>query len=292
MAAIRIGCVPITWKNVPQDQVLSEIAEAGYEGCPVRPMEGESTDAMLERVAGYGLKPGPGYFEGHFWKKDQEEAILERARRQAAFTRETGCTELYVAMGGFRAYTTRRGLTRDAVAGHVQPEDAMSGEEFAQAASVLSRMGEITLAEGVSSCVHNHAGTVIETPAEIDRLFSLVNRDVVFMGPDTGHLAWGGADVVPFLRKYADLIKTVHLKDIKREVLEEGRAKEWTYGEFKDHGIFTELGQGTVDIPGLLALLKEAGFEGWVLVETDVTQLPTALESAILSRQYLRTLGL
>ena len=292
MAAISIGCVPITWKNVPQDQVLSEIAQAGYEGCPVWPKEGETTRAMLERVAQYGLKPAPGYFEGHFWRKDQEEPILERARRQAAFSRETGCTELYVAVGGFRAYTTRRGLTRDVIAGRVQAEDAMSDEEFAQTAAVCSRVGEITLAEGVRSCLHNHAGTVIETPAEIDRLFSLVDRDVFFMGPDTGHLAWGGADVVPFFRKYAGIIKTAHLKDIKREVLEEGRAKGWDYGEFKAHGIYTELGQGMVDIPALLAILKGVGFEGWLLVETDVTQLPTALESAVVSRQYLRSLGL
>jgi inosose dehydratase len=292
MAGIRIGCVPITWKNVPQDQVLSEIAQAGYEGCPVWPKEGETTRAMLDRVARYGLKPAPGYLEGHFWRKDQEEQILGRARRQAAFSREVGCTELYVAVGGFRAYTTRRGLTRDAVAGHVQPEDAMSDEEFAQTAAVLNRVGEITLAEGVRSCLHNHAGTVIETPAEIDRLLSLVDRDVFFMGPDTGHLAYGGADVVPFFRQYADLIKTVHLKDINRQVLEEGRAKEWDYAAFKEHGIYTELGQGMVDIPGLLAVLNDTGFEGWILVETDVTQLPTALESAIISRNYLRSLGL
>ncbi len=292
MAAFRIGCVPITWKNVPQDQVLSEIAQAGYEGCPIWRKEGETTQAVLERVAQHGLKPAPGYLEGYFWRKDEEAQILERARRQAAFSREVGCSELYVAVGGFRAYTTVRGLTRDAIAGHVLPEDGMSDEEYEQTAATLNRVGEITLSEGVSSCIHNHAGTVIETPAEIDRLFSLVDRDLVFMGPDTGHLAWGGADVVQFFRDYVDCIKTVHLKDIKRDVLEEGRAKGWDYQEFKSHGIYTELGQGMMDIPALLDILRGADFEGWLLVETDVTQLPTAFESAVVSRRYLRSLGL
>ena len=269
MAAFRIGCVPITWKNVPQDQVLSEIAEAGYEGCPVWRGKEETTQDVLDRIAGYGLEPAPGYLQGYFWQKEKEAETLERARGQAAFHREIGCTEVYVAAGGFRAYTTARGLTRDATAGHVLPEDGMTDEEFEQTADMINRVGEITLAEGVRSCFHNHVATVVETPAEIDRLFSLVDRNLLFMGPDTGHL-----------------------KDIDGDVLEEGRAEEWDYDTFKKHGIYTELGQGMIDFPALLEILEGVGFEGWLLVETDITQLPTALESAVVSREYLRSLGL
>jgi hypothetical protein len=36
------------------------------------------------------------------------------------------------------------------------------------------------------------------------------------------------------------------------------------------------------------AILEQAGFSGWLIVETDVTQLPSALESALISRSYLR----
>ena len=42
----------------------------------------------------------------------------------------------------------------------------------------------------------------------------------------------------------------------------------------------------------MVEVLKDAGFDGWLLTETDVTQLPTALESAVVSRNYLRDLGL
>ena len=54
--------------------------------------------------------------------------------------------------------------------------------------------------------------------------------------------------------------------------------------------IFTELGTGLVDFPAVFDLLRERGFEGWIVVETDVTQLPTAFESAKVSRDYLRSL--
>ncbi len=56
-------------------------------------------------------------------------------------------------------------------------------------------------------------GSVIETRAEIDRLFELLDPNLIFMGPDTGHLAWGGVDVAPFAA-HAGAIKTMHIKDI------------------------------------------------------------------------------
>ncbi len=112
------------------------------------------------------------------------------------------------------------------------------------------------------------------------------------MGPDTGHLAWAGADVVQFCRDYADSIKTMHIKDVDPAVLKVGVPAEWDYGTFSDKGIWTELGRGCVDFPVVFKILENAGFAGWLIVETDVTQLPTALESAIISREYLRGLGL
>ena len=149
-----------------------------------------------------------------------------------------------------------------------------------------------TLADGVRSCFHNHVGSVIETREEIDRLYELVDHEVIFMGPDTGHLAWGGVDVVQFCRDYADVIRTVHIKDIDPDVLARARAGEWDYQTFSDAGIFTEPGRGMVDFPAVFDILDKAGFGGWLIVETDVTQQPSALVSAQMSRDYLKSLGM
>ena len=111
------------------------------------------------------------------------------------------------------------------------------------------------------------------------------------MGPDTGHLLWGGVDVLDFCRKYLDSIKTIHIKDVNEAVLNEGAAAKWTYSQFAEAGIWTELGEGCIDFPALFALLDQAEFDGWVIVETDVTQLATPLESAIASRNYLKQIG-
>ena len=292
MEGILVGCGQITWsRSTPVEQVLAEIAQAGYDGAPASPRAGRSAEETVELYTQHGLKPAPGYLGAAFWEKDQREQILERARQLALFMHQVGCTALYVAAGGFD-YVTPSGQTRSQVAGHVSPEDALSDEEYQRFAEVLNEVGEITLKEGVRSCFHNHVGSVIETREEIDRLFSLVERDLVFQGPDIGHLAWAGADVVQFCRDYAGSIKTMHLKDIHPEVLKEGREKKWDYRTFSEKGIFTELGEGFVDFPAMFDILKDAGFQGWVIVETDVTQKPSALESAIISRDYLKRIGI
>lgn len=291
-AKMLIGCGQITWRGMSEEQALAEIAQAGYIGAPAAPKEGQSAAETMATFAKYGLKPAPGYLGADYWDKSQEAHILQRARAYAAFAKAAGCTELYVAAGGFNNYVTKRGLTRNQIAGHVTPEDAMTDAEFAQFAKALNLVGEITLEQGVKSCFHNHVGSTLETRQEIDRLWSLIDPKLVFMGPDTGHLAWAGADVVQFCRDYAASIKTIHIKDVNKQVMDEGVAAGWDYRTFSDKGIWTELGQGCVDFPTIFQILNDAGFSGWLIVETDVTQLPTALESAIISRNYLRTLGL
>lgn len=298
MEGIAVGCGQITWRQFrpgqegewPEERVLAEIAAAGYDGAPASPQAGRSAAETLALYARHRLTPAPGYLGAAFWQEDQRAQILERAERQAAFAREVGCGELYVAAGGFD-YVTSGGQTRRQLAGHVGGADALSADEYRRFAETLNRVGEITLNEGVRSCFHNHVGTVIETREEIDRLLSLVDRDLVWLGPDTGHLAWAGVDVLQFCRDYLDRIATLHLKDIDAGVAQRGRAEGWDYGTFTKGGVFVELGEGCVDFPALFDTLRGAGFAGWVIAETDVTQKPTALESATVSRGYLRRIG-
>ncbi len=288
MNDVLIGCGQITWRNVAEEQTLAEIAQAGYAGAPAVSKGGRSPQETTDLYARFGLKPAPGYFAADFWRTEQEGEILDNARAFARYTRALELTEMYVATGGFTTYVTRRGLTRAQVSGHVRPEDGMNDAEWRQFTHTLTRVGEITLEEGVASCFHNHVGSVIETREEMDRLLAGVDRAAVFLGPDTGHLAWAGADPVAFCRDYAASIKTIHLKDVNQAVLNQGAPAGWDYRTFSEHGIWSELGTGFVDFPAIFASLEGVGFSGWLIVETDVTQLPSALESAIISRNYLR----
>lgn len=290
---IQIGCGQITWdhKHFSTDQILAEIARAGYAGAPAGP-SGETPEALLGQYTSHRLLPAPGYYGGNFWLAEERTRILADAHRFGAFAKAVGVGEVYVAPNGFDSYTTRRGLTRTQIAGNVSADDMMPDDEFKQFAETLNAFGAATLAYGVRACFHNHVGSTVESEAEIERLLELTDPSLVFLGPDTGHLAWAGVDPVAFFRRHSNRIKTAHLKDVSERVRQQGVAAGWNYGQFTANGIFNELGQGDVDIPAILELLQAADFSGWLIVETDVTQRPTALESAQVSREYLASLGL
>lgn len=297
MENIRIGCGLITWSALPdrpddwEETALRETAQAGYEGAPASVRGGETPDEMVARYARHGLKPAPGYFGGTFRPEVAPATIVEEAKAQAHAMRAVGCTEWYIAGGGWERVTPR-GKTRRELAGQITDADGISDEEMASYAEVINQIGAAALAEGVQACYHNHVGTIIETRAETERLLALTDPATVFLGSDTGHFAWAGDDPVAFCRDHAARIKTIHLKDCHAGIIAQGREAGWPYAEFVHHGIFAELGEGCVDFPAILSSLQGAGFTGWMIAETDRTMRPTPLESATVSRDYLRTLGL
>jgi len=84
MPTIEIGCGQITWSNdTPEDQVLAEIAQAGYAGAPAVLSTGRTAGQAQAVFARRGLKPAPGYLGVDFWRADQHDSILERAREYA-----------------------------------------------------------------------------------------------------------------------------------------------------------------------------------------------------------------
>ncbi len=291
MNGIPIGCGQLTWTNKSADDVLRDIAQAGYEGAPGTLKPGIPASEIVLQYAAHGLRPAPPYYSAAFWQSDREGEILADAGSIARYVRELGCTELYVATEGGDMITAS-GKTRSERAGQITPDDALSADAMARFGETLSEFGRRTLAEGVASCFHNHVGTMIETEQELDRLLDLSDPESVYLGLDTGHLAWAGADAAAVCARYNGRIRTLHLKDVDETIRLQGVAGGWDYRTFNERGIFAELGRGSVDFPAILQSLVAADFQGWLIVETDVTMLPTALESAIISRDYLRTLGL
>jgi sugar phosphate isomerase/epimerase len=80
----------------------------------------------------------------------------------------------------------------------------------------------------------------------------------------------GGEDPVAYLERYAGRVPLLHLKDMAPG---EDRA-------------FAEVGEGILDIPGILQAAEKAGTE-WIIVEQDVCRRPP-LESVRLSLENLK----
>ena len=288
--AIAVGCSTITWRlsghQTPLEQMLRDIADVGYAGVPAGFREGERPEKVAELYRSFGLRPLASYLGAPFHDPAQRAHILRQARQHIEWSRALGVAELFVAESCF--------AERLAVAGHetANRADQLSDAGYQSMVDTLNAVGRLCREQGVRACFHNHAGSYIETRDEFDRLLAMTDPELVFIGLDTGHLAYGGGDVPDFVATYAPRIKILHLKDVYRSVLDKARRQKWDYHTAQANGLWAELGEGVVDFGAVFDQLRRVGFEGWAIVEIDRTTKPTPRASITACYRYLAGLGL
>ena len=295
LADAPIGCVPIVWNNAD----LPDLA-------PLAPPN-EILDAF-ERLGYAGTQYGRGFPEG----AELADALRRRGLRFA---------ELYSALpadaGGLRPGAdaiARRDLDRLVAAGGEvlvvavdgSPErDAMSGRIDAsalrwpdEAFDRLARlMDELATAapKGVRVAFHPHTATWIEAPHEVDAVASRLPGTGAGLCLDVGHYLVGGGDPVEAIGRHGSLITHLHLKDVDPAVLARLRAGEVDgFGGAVRERIFTELGNGALDVVGIVDELDRIGYSGWLMVEQDSTWLRPSEAAAIgirVLRHAIRGLG-
>ena len=140
---------------------------------------------------------------------------------------------------------------------------------------------------------HHHCATFVETPQEIDALMQATDPALVGLCLDTGHATYGGGSPLDLLERHRDRIWHVHFKDCEPEVAARARQEEWDYQTALRHGVFCELGKGSVDFRTLLRTLERSGYDGWIVVEQDVLPgMGAPADSATRNRRYLREIGI
>jgi inosose dehydratase len=135
---------------------------------------------------------------------------------------------------------------------------------------------------------HHHTGTYFETPEEVARLMAASDPDLVALNLDTGHCILGGGDPVAALRTYGERVRHIHLKDIDPVVA--ARMRTGAIDGFLEglrQRVFTEVGQGELDVGGVLAELARRDYRGWLVVEHDTTWRSPS-ESAAMSYAVIR----
>jgi inosose dehydratase len=137
---------------------------------------------------------------------------------------------------------------------------------------------------------HHHAGTYIETPSEVERLLSITDPSLLGLCLDTGHYFYSGGDPVELAQKHASRIWHVHLKDVRGGVLDCVRKEKRGFLDAVANGVFCPLGEGDVDIVGVIKQLQAGAYDGWAVFEQDVDPTKPGIvpkASAAASRRYL-----
>jgi inosose dehydratase len=298
---IRVANAPCSWgviENVAGDTggyrtVLDEMAETGYAGTELGDWGFMPTDPALLRdeLGARGLALMASFCTPCLQDPARHRQGADDAVRIAGLLAVVGGPSSLVVLGNDPYGDPVRGAN----AGRIAPAmglDADGWRVFAAAAEDLAR--RVRDETGVRTVVHQHLGTLVETGDEVRELLRRTDPELLGVCLDTGHWRFGtGEDPVDAVRELGSRIWHVHFKDADPAVMAESRRQGWHGLESTGHGVFCELGRGCVDFPGVLAALRESGYDGWIVVEQDILPgMGDPKSSAQRNRDYLRSIGL
>jgi len=285
--SVKIGINPISWTNddlpwlggeTPLEVALAEGKAIGYEGFELGNKFPREPQALRRVLAKHGLALVSGWYSGRLARRSVEEEI-------AAVTSHL---ELLAANGSsVMVYGEMADSIQGAAAPLYKRPRFRSGSEWRAYADRLTAFARHTLSRGVRVAYHHHMGAYLQEPDEVDRLMSLVGDEVGLLF-DTGHMAFAGGDPVAVLAKHVGRVCHVHCKDVRPAVVALARNRAWSFLEAVINGVFTVPGDGAVDFAGVVALLRDHGYRGWLVVEAE--QDPVVAPSYAYAEQGYRHL--
>jgi inosose dehydratase len=245
--------VPGWGLQLPPERVLGEIAQLGITATELGPQgwlppDGADVRRALDR---HGLRLVGGFVPLVVHEADLADtrAHAGRAAAQLAAAR----ADVFVAA-----------LVADL---EWSAPPALDDDGWRRAGRHLRQIADDVAAEGLELVLHPHAGTLVETAADVER--ALAHADVPWC-LDTGHLLIGGVDPASFVREHASRIGHVHLKDVDARLAGRLRRGELSLVQATQQGLFRPLGEGDARIDEVVRLLDDSGYERWLVLEQDV----------------------
>lgn len=263
---VRIGYAAITWADDLQG-AMADISSVGYAGIQLR------ANAVK-------LIPDPGVTKSDLAQRH----LVFTALSSGDLTLDSAQEKDNIALHASNAkYLSDGGGLYLQVLGTFRTNGQYTEEEYTRTGKMLTEVGKRAADYGVKIALHNHMGSIAQSPEQLAKILDAADPHYVKLLLDVAHYKQGGGDPAVAIKHYADRLLFLHFKDVKP-------------ADNKSGYEFVELGQGTVDLPAVAAALRDIHFEGWAIVEFDREppgSTRTPKESAELSKQYIEhTLGL
>ncbi len=265
---VRIGINPITWTNddvpelggdTPLETCLSEAHQAGYAGIELGGKFPRHSAELRPVMARHQLQLISGWYDGRCCEREVE-AEMDAIRPHLQLLKDMGCRHVVYA-------DTSRGR-HGAIWDPISRRPSLAAEEWPAYGRRLTALAERMTEFGVGMAFHHHMGTIVESDAEVDLLMRHTGAAVGLLY-DTGHSIFSGGDPLAMLGRNAKRVVHVHCKDARRAVLDKARRDDMSFMAAVMGGIFTVPGDGCIDYRPILAVLKDAGYRGWLVVEAE-----------------------
>ena len=266
---IRFGYAAITWQGQDR-QAIDDVAAVGYKGIQLRtstlPEFGDKPAALKALLGERNLTMVAFSSGGVRIDPEFEAEDLAIHTKHARFVRDVG--GLYLQLTDTR------------------PKRTLVPADYQRLGRLMTEIGKRTADIGIPVAYHNHMNSIGERPEEVDWVLNATDPRYVKVLLDVAHYHQGGGDPVQAIKKYADRILLLHIKDVVSPL---PGATGDPMRSFK----WVELGAGKVNLKGVFAALQDIKFKGWAIVELDAVpdKAKTPKEYAVVAKDFLKTIG-
>ncbi|BBX08811.1 sugar phosphate isomerase/epimerase family protein [Mycolicibacterium aichiense] len=258
---MKIAGAPISWgvcevpgwgHQLDPERVLSEMGRAGLSATELGPEGFLPTDpAELTALLGRHGLSCVGSFAPAVLHDADHDPVADVAGVLESVVASGASMLVLAAATGTDGYDSRPDL-----------DDAQWSTLLAN----LDRLAAAAAERGVTAVLHPHVGTMVEKGDEVARVLA---GSSISLCLDTGHLLIGGTDPLKLARTVPGRIAHTHLKDVDAALAARVQSGDLTYTDAVSQGMYTPLGTGDVDIAGIVAALRDNGFDGWFVLEQD-----------------------
>lgn len=261
MSAARVAGAPITWgvcevpgwgHQMSAERVFAEMRSLGLDATELGPDAFLPSVAPQELLDAFGLRVVAGFVPA---------VLHDEARLDEELAAVSAAASTIASLGGevlvLAASTGRDGY---------EAEGALDAASWARLARGIDRVIDAAARLGLRVALHPHHGTLVQHPEEIELVLELSEVDLCL---DTGHIAVGRGDPVDVARSAGARVKHVHLKDVDGSVARRLADGQIGYRDAVRDGLYRTLGDGDVDVHGVLQAVEESEFDGWYVLEHD-----------------------
>jgi inosose dehydratase len=265
---LKFGMSPISWSNddLPElggetslETCLRETRLAGFTGTETGGKFPKDAISLKKVLKQHDLKLVSGWYSGQLLSISAEQEI-EKIRPQLELFRDLGAAVLVYG----ETWATVQNIRNAPLCNKpILPE-----ADFVAYGERLTKVADYCASEGVPLSFHHHMGTGVETERELDLVMQNTG-DAVGLLVDTGHLVFGGGDLLAVVERYGHRINHVHAKDIRQEIMATVDPSKDSFLDCVLRGVFTVPGDGMIDYGRFMQALAEKKYEGWVIVEAE-----------------------
>lgn len=266
--SVKIGISPIAWQNddlpditkdYTMEQALREAREIGYTGVERGQRMPHDTEGLRAYLEGNDIALCGGWCSG-------ASLVNDFAAETAAVKQQV---EQFIALNApCIVYAECSNTIQGDQSVPVNNRPKLDRDDVRAYGAKISELAKWMADQGMPMAYHHHMGSIIESEDDVNWLMDGSSDDLKLCF-DTGHLLFGGGDVMATLDRWGDRVHHVHYKDIRPAIVKDVRENNLSFLDAVIAGAFTVPGDGCIDFQAVTHALKAMEYNGWIVVEAE-----------------------